>query len=80
MSRKGHGGANAVAERFFPTRKTARISREDFHTPAPAQTAGWAYLDVFSNRQRGHAAAGYRAPLAYEQAWKTHGILCPEKC
>jgi hypothetical protein len=34
---------------------------------------------VFYNRQRGHAANGYLAPLAYEQALKTNGILCPAK-
>jgi hypothetical protein len=35
---------------------------------------------VFYNRQRCHSANGYLAPLAYEQALKTRGIICPEKC
>ena len=80
MSRKGHCWDNAVAESFFPTIKTAVISLEDFDTHEQAQTAVFAYIEVFYNRQRCHAAHGYLAPLAYEQALKTSEILCPEKC
>jgi hypothetical protein len=39
----------------------------------------FAYLAVFYNRQRWHAAKGYLAPLAYERTLKTTEILCPEK-
>ena len=79
-SRKGNCWDNAVAERFFHTLKTARIYLEDFDTHAQAQTAVFEYLEVFYNRQRCHSTLGYLAPLASEQALKTNGILCPEKC
>jgi hypothetical protein len=80
MSRKGNWWENAVAASFLHTFKTARVSLEDFDTHEQAQTAVVAYSEVFSNCQRGHAAQGYLAPLAYEQARKTNEILCPEKC
>ena len=80
MSRKGNCWDKAVAESFFHTLKTAFIDLEDFDTHAYAPTVVFAYIDVFSNRQRCHAAHGYRAPLADEQARKTHEMPCPEKC
>ena len=80
MSRKGTCWKNAVAERFFHPCKTAMIYLEDFDPPAQAKTAGFAYIEVFSHRQRCHSAQGFLAPLAYEQALKTNVILCPEKC
>jgi transposase InsO family protein len=80
MSRKGNCWDNAVAESFFHTLKTELIYLEDFETHEQAQTAVFEYIEVFYNRQRCHSANGYLAPLAYEQALKTNGILCPEKC
>jgi putative transposase len=80
MSRKGNCWDNAVAESFFRTLKTELIYLEDFETHEQAQTGVFEYIEVFYNRQRCHSANGYLAPLAYEQALKTHGILCPEKC
>jgi len=80
MSRKGNGWDNAVAESFFHTLKTALIYREDFDTHEQAQTVVFEYIAVFYNRQRGHSANGYLAPLAYEQALKASGTLCPEMC
>jgi putative transposase len=80
MSRKGNCWDNAVAESFFHTLKTELIYLEDFDTHQQAQTAVFEYIEVFYNRQRCHSANGYLAPLAYEQALKTNGSLCPEKC
>jgi transposase InsO family protein len=80
MSRKGNCWDNAVAESFFRTLKTELIYLEDFETHEQAQTGVFEYIEVFYNRQRCHSANGYLAPLAYEQALETHGILCPEKC
>jgi transposase InsO family protein len=80
MSRKGNCGDNAVAESFFRTLKTELISLEEFETHEQAQTGVFEYSEVFYNRQRCHSANGYLAPLAYEQAFKTHEMLCPEKC
>jgi transposase InsO family protein len=80
MSRKGNCWDNAVAESFFHTLKTALIYLEDFDTHEQAQTAVFAYIEVFYNRQRCHSANGYLAPLAYEQVLKANEMLCPEKC
>ena len=80
MSRKGNCWDNAVAESFFHTLKTELIYLEDFDTHEQAQTAVFEYIEVFYNRQRCHSANGYLAPLAYEQALKASGMLCPEKC
>jgi transposase InsO family protein len=80
MSRKGNCWDNAVAESFFHTLKTALIYLEALETHEQAQTAVFAYIEVFYNRQRCHSANGYLAPLAYEQALQTHESLCPEKC
>jgi putative transposase len=80
MRRKGNWWDNAVAESFFHTLKTALIYREDFDTHEQAQTVVFEYIEVFYNRQRGHSANGYLAPLAYEQALKASGTLCPEMC
>ena len=67
MSRKGNCGDNAVVERFFHTLKTALVYLEDFKTHEYAQTTVFAYIEVFYNRQRCHAANDYLAPLVYEQ-------------
>jgi putative transposase len=80
MSRKGNCWDNAVAESFFHTLKTELIYLEELETYEQAQTAVFEYVEVFYNRQRGHSANGYLAPLAYEQALKTHEMLCPAKC
>jgi putative transposase len=80
MSRKGNCWDNAVAESFFHTLKTELIYLEDYETHEQAQTGVFEDIEVFYNRQRCHSANGYLAPLAYEQALKTHDILCPEKC
>ena len=80
MSRKGNCWDNAVAESFFHTLKTELIYLEDFDTHEQAQTVVFEYIEVFYNRQRCHSANGYLAPLAYEQALKASGMLCPEMC
>jgi putative transposase len=80
MSRKGNCWDNAVAESFFHTLKVELVYMEDFDTHEQAKSAVFEYIEVFYNRQRCHSATGYLAPLAYEQALKTHESLCPEKC
>src|SRR5262245_15719091 len=77
MSRKGNCWDNAVAESFFHTLKTELIYLEDYDTHEQARTAVFAYIEVFYNRQRCHAANSYLAPLVYEQALKTSEIFCP---
>jgi putative transposase len=78
MSRQGNCWDNAVVESFFHTLKTELIYLEDYDTHEAAQGAVFEYIEVFYNRQRCHSANGYLAPLVYEQALKTHEILCPE--
>ena len=80
MSRKGNCWDNAVAESFFHILKTVLMYLEDFDTHEQAQMAVFAYIEVFYSRQRCHSAHGYLAPLAYEQALKINGILCPKTC
>ena len=80
MSRKGNCWDNAVAESFFHTLKTELLYLEACDTHEQTQTAVFEYIEVFYNRQRCHSANGYLAPLAYEQALKANGTLCPEKC
>src|SRR5262249_615187 len=80
MSRQGNGWDNAVAESFFHTLKTEWIYTEGYDTHEEAQTGVCEYIEVFSNRQRGHSANGSLAPLLYEHALKTNEIFCPEKC
>jgi transposase InsO family protein len=75
MRRQGHCWDNAMAERFCHTYKTDLVSREDFDPHAQAQTAVCAYLEVFENHQRCHAAHDSLAPLAYAQARKTTEML-----
>jgi len=79
MSRQGNYWDNAVAESFFHTLKIALIYTEDFDTHEQTQTAVCEDIAVFYNRQRGHSANGYLAPLAYEQSLQTNALLCPEK-
>jgi hypothetical protein len=69
-----------VAARCFHTLTTALIALEDCATHGHTQTAVVEYLAVFDNRQRCHAANGDLAPLADEQALRTHGIVGPERC
>jgi putative transposase len=53
---------------------------EDFNTHEQAQMGVFEYTEVFYNRQRGYSANDELAPFTYEQALKTHQMLCPEKC
>jgi hypothetical protein len=69
-----------VAASVCPTLTTAWISLEEDDTPEAAQPAVFEDLEVFYNRQRGHAANGYLAPLLDEQTLTTREICCPEKC
>jgi putative transposase len=71
MSRKGNCWDNAVAESFFHTLKTELLSQEAWDTHEQTQTAVFESIEVFSNRQRCHAANGSLAPLAY-----TYCISC----
>ena len=62
MSRRGNGLDNAPMESFFASLKKEQIHHTRFRTRAEARAAVFEYVEVFYNRQRLHAALGYRTP------------------
>jgi len=67
MSRAGDCYDNAMAERFFATRKTELVDTRPWPTRRLARQAIFAWIEVFYNRQRSHSALGYRSPVAFER-------------
>ena len=67
MSRSGDCDDNAMAERFFATLKDEIADAGAWPTRAAARTAIFAWIAVWYNRQRRHAALAYRAPAAHEE-------------
>ena len=66
MSRTGDCFDNAMAESFCAAFKGELISRQGWPTRRAARQAIVEWLEVFSNRQRRHAALGYLSPVAFE--------------
>jgi transposase InsO family protein len=66
MSRTSDCLDNAMAESFFATLKAELIDTRRWPTRAAAQTAIFAWLEVFYNRQRCHSALNYQAPVTFE--------------
>lgn len=66
MGRSGNCLDNAMAERFFATRKAELVAARTWPTRATARTAIFAWIAVWYNRQRAHSALAYRAPVAHE--------------
>jgi putative transposase len=62
---------NAMVESFFATLECELLARHTLRTRDEARTAVFAWLEVFSNRQRRHSALGYLSPEAYEQTYTT---------
>jgi transposase InsO family protein len=52
---------------FFATLECELLRRATFRTPTEARMALFDDIEGFSNRQRRHAALGYRSPAAYER-------------
>jgi putative transposase len=67
MSRAGDCLDNAMAERFFATRKAELVYAGRWPTRAAARTASDAWIEVFYHRQRHHLALTYRPPAAFEE-------------
>ena len=67
MSRRGECLDNAVAESFFGTLKTELVHDEDYRTRSQARQSLFEYIEVFYNRQRRHASAGYLPPAEFER-------------
>ncbi len=62
MSRRGNCLDNAPMESFFASLKKEHVHQVRFRTRAEARAAVFDDVEVFSNRQRLHAALGYRTP------------------
>jgi transposase InsO family protein len=67
MSRRGNCWDNAIAKSFFATLKMELVHRVAWPTRAAAHRDLAIFLDQWYNRQRRHAALGYRTPLEYER-------------
>ncbi len=67
MSRAGECLDNAMAERFFATRKAELVDTRSWATRAVARSAIFEWLEIWYNRQRRHSALAYRAPVAFEE-------------
>lgn len=66
MSRRGNCWDNAVAESFFSTLKTERISGKRWRTRMQLRDAVFDYIESFYNTRRLHSSLGYRAPAVAE--------------
>jgi len=67
MSRRGDCLDNAMAERFFATLKAELVDAQRWPTRAAAQTAIFAWIEAFYNRQRRHSALNYQPPVTFEE-------------
>jgi putative transposase len=67
---------NAVAENFFSHLKTEFYHQESFGTLLEARTAVVEYIEVWYNRKRPNARAGFCAPATvwtqYQECGRTH--------
>jgi transposase InsO family protein len=66
MSRKGNCYDNAPVESFFSTLKNEWTWHQTFQDREQARAALFDYIELFYNRQRGHAALHYQSPVQYE--------------
>jgi len=67
MSRSGDCLDNAMAERFFATRKAELADTHAWPRRTAARTAIFEWLEVWYNRQRCHSALAYQPPVAFEE-------------
>ena len=67
MSRKGDPWDNAPTESFMGSLKREWVNRRDYATRAEARDSLFQYIELFYNRQRRHAALGYKSPVNYEE-------------
>ncbi len=66
MSRSGNAYDNAPMESFFATLKCELVHRQHYQTRQEAKQDIFEFIEVFYNRQRLHAALGYRTPVDFE--------------
>lgn len=81
MSRVGDCDDNALVERFFAALKANSSPPTRWPTRAAARLAVFAWLEVWYNRQRRHAALAYHSPVSHEDTRSIHrlAVTCPRK-
>ncbi len=62
-------GYNAVAESFFGTLKTERVSWRSYRSREEAKRDIVDYLEMFYNSKRLHSYLGYVSPRRFEEMW-----------
>lgn len=74
MSRRGNCWDNAPTESFFGKLKTEWVHGVDYVNHREARQHLFQYIELFYNRQRKHAALGYKSPAAFEELFhlQTH--------
>jgi len=66
MSRTGNAYDNAPMESFFASLKTELIHHRRYQSRRQAKSDIFEFIEVFYNRQRLHAAIGYKSPAEFE--------------
>lgn len=67
MSRKGNCWDNAVMESFYGRLKVELIYAKRFESISEAQSAIFAYIEIFYNRKRRHSANDGMSPVEFEE-------------
>lgn len=67
MSGKGNCYDTAMMESFFSSLKTECAARHVYQSRSQAKPSIFAWIEVFSNRQRQHSSLHYLSPVVYEQ-------------
>jgi transposase InsO family protein len=66
MSDTGNCHDNSPMESFFAQLKLEEVFHQLYPSRQAAQSAVFAYIEGFYNRQRIHSALGYRSPVQFE--------------
>lgn len=66
FSSVGDGLDNAMMESFWSSMQIELLNRRRWKTRVQLANAIVDYIEIFHNRQRRHAALGYRTPAEYE--------------
>ena len=57
-------------ESFFASLKRELVHRSHFSTRSEAQSAVFAWIEVWYNRKRRHSSLGYLSPEVFEQRYQ----------
>jgi len=70
MSRRANCWDNAPVESFFGKLKAEWVHGADYRSRQQASLHVFEYIECFYNRQRKHAALGYKSPAAFERLYQ----------